>query len=745
MSNHAIFKTRDKKWWNSLAVAIFNSNLKSISSEKFTEVLNIIKSQNLEDLIKCAEKISSEATNSNFNESLKISSKIFDIITEDSKFPLYEYNQHLVESITQHMRSNSIPAEHQVTITMTSCKRNELLKRTLNSMLENFLDFKDFVVEVLIVDDNSPDEATDEIKTLYPFVTLVKKTLDQKGHPQSMNLILDLIHTPYIFHLEDDFEFFRKRNYLTECWMCCNSDKKIGQTLVNINYAEDCNRSTNITGAIPISIEGKRYHIHQYTTDPKKLQELGIKHPVNCIYWPHFSFRPSLIKVSVLKDIGNFNPQAQHFEMEWAQRYSAKGYISAFLDGIFCNHIGRRTYERDSNKLNAYDLNEEKQFGETIKKLKDDFPGSNQDEKPKQIVEMEKRSADVMSSIIRIETSVINLKRRKDRLLTFVKANNLELPNFKIFKAVDGMEIKPNYFVQKLFETGDFNYRRGIVGVALSQIKLWKELCELPNSDYALIFEDDAKLTKNFMQKVLHLLKNYHGKFDLMFLHWLPYPQYRNPDDFLQSAVPKATKWTKSECMTKSMGSATCYLVNKRGAKTMLQHIDRHGVYNGIDWVMFKCADEMNIYYSQPMLAFADCVQGTQHHVDSDIQRDYNSCGYQDSLDWSKKEVEYWSKELKSSVHNPPEWLKVKAAKSESTAQIVFKEKITYDDPQLVEKVFIVEKGSLNMNEIPRSLGWIWYTTDKLLLTVPHCFVTDEFLKQHQLYDHRLQTLEIPI
>lgn len=740
MPIHPLFNSRDKKWWNEVAVTIFNSNLKILYPQKFLEILNIVKSQNIEQFISCTESISQLATDTNFNSTLKLVCQIFDKITNDSRDPLYEYNAELVNEINNHIKDNKVPTGQQVTITMTSCKRNDLLKRTINSMLENFQDFKNFVVEVLVVDDNSSDDATEEIQRLYPFVTLIKKTIEQKGHPQSMNLILDMISTPYIFHLEDDFEFFRKRNYLTECMECLNSDEKIGQTLININYAEDCNRSTNITGSVPISVNSKRFHLHQYFTDATILKAKSVEYPMNCLYWPHFSFRPSLIKSSILKEVGRFNSEAKHFEMEWAQRYAKKGYISSFLDGIFCNHIGRRTYERNTGRLNAYDLNQERQFGEEIKKVESPSPEIKSQPKG----EIDKRSTEVMNSVIRIETSVINLKRRRDRLLKFVKENNIELPNFKILKAVDGMEIQPNFFVQKLFATGDFNYRRGIVGVALSQIKLWKELCELPNSDYALILEDDAKLTKNFMQKVLWLLKNYHTKFDLMFLHWLPYPQFRDPDDYLQSAVPSAKKWSKAECMQKSMGSATCYLVNKRGAKTMLQHIDKYGVYNGIDWVMFKCADEMNIFYSKPMLAFADCVQGTSHHVDSDIQRDYNSCGYKNPIDWSKTEVDYWIKQLQSSVTNAPDWIKCEKTKS-STSIIVFKDKLTYDDPELESKVHIVDLGNVNIEDVPVNRGWIWYTTDKILITVPHSFVTDEFLKTHQLFSHRLQTLEIPV
>jgi hypothetical protein len=56
--------------------------------------------------------------------------------------------------------------------------------------------------------------------------------------------------------------------------------------------------------------------------------------------------------------------------MDYANKYVEKGFKTAMLDCCYSTHIGRRTYERDTKKLNAYDLNNEQQFGDAPKEQK---------------------------------------------------------------------------------------------------------------------------------------------------------------------------------------------------------------------------------------------------------------------------------------------------------------------------------------------------------------------------------------
>ena len=70
-----------------------------------------------------------------------------------------------------------------------------------------------------------------------------------------------------------------------------------------------------------------------------------------------------MTRKDVFDKIGVFNESTGHFEMEYAFRYVEKGYKTVFMDNMYCYHTGRCTFERGSDLKNAYDLNNENQFG----------------------------------------------------------------------------------------------------------------------------------------------------------------------------------------------------------------------------------------------------------------------------------------------------------------------------------------------------------------------------------------------
>ena len=87
-------------------------------------------------------------------------------------------------------------------------------------------------------------------------------------------MFLDEVKTPYVFNLEDDFEFFRRDNYFERMHYVLDIDKSYGQCLMNINYTEDTNSGNNIWGSTMKYHGGEktRYFIHNYYTG-KKLEE----------------------------------------------------------------------------------------------------------------------------------------------------------------------------------------------------------------------------------------------------------------------------------------------------------------------------------------------------------------------------------------------------------------------------------------------------------------------------------------
>ncbi len=182
-----------------------------------------------------------------------------------------------------------------VTFSITTCKRFDLFEKTINTFI-NCCEDLHLIDEWLCVDDNSSSEDRLRMVELYPFFTFHFKGSDEKGHPKSMNIIQREVKTPYLLHIEDDWEFFVRRSYITDCLKVMESNELIEQCLFNKNYGETENEIDVAGGEFHRTVHGLPYYIHEYCPDSEtrtKFEEKWGTNVRNCAYWPHFSFRPS--------------------------------------------------------------------------------------------------------------------------------------------------------------------------------------------------------------------------------------------------------------------------------------------------------------------------------------------------------------------------------------------------------------------------------------------------------------------
>lgn len=115
-------------------------------------------------------------------------------------------NQTRVDSILKlkkNIASNNI--KQNITFVTTTCKRLSLFEKTMDSFLNQCQDL--YVIDKwLCIDDNSSQKDRDIMQEKYPFFEFVFKNESQKGHPQSLNIMLEKVNTKYVFLLEDDWE-----------------------------------------------------------------------------------------------------------------------------------------------------------------------------------------------------------------------------------------------------------------------------------------------------------------------------------------------------------------------------------------------------------------------------------------------------------------------------------------------------------------------------------------------------------
>jgi len=258
-------------------------------------------------------------------------------------------------------------------LTITSCKRYDLFVKTVNSFLMCCKDISE-IKGFLCVDDNSSVEDRKRMLKEYPFFKFYFKRDEERGHLKSMNIIWQKVResgAKYWIHLEDDWLFLKPEYYVGRSvgFLEKYEGEGIHQVLFNKCYGETigcynlvggvgvgrCDREGEVERDIETDID---YLIH--VKDQAGL--IGL----NSAYWPHYSFRPSMCRVSAIIGLGDYSSSNTFFEREYANKYWGAGFKSAYFNEICCLHIGRLTNDRNKDdgmrSKNAYELNEVKQF-----------------------------------------------------------------------------------------------------------------------------------------------------------------------------------------------------------------------------------------------------------------------------------------------------------------------------------------------------------------------------------------------
>lgn len=493
--------------------------------------------------------------------------KIWNILFDKIDFSSYRYYE------------NTNSKTPKVFLSMTTCRRFDLFEKTVNSILNNWLDC-DKIDYWFCVDDNSSESDRQIMKNKYTFFDFYFKNNNEKGHRTSMNIIwnkLNELNPTYWIHLEDDFLFFDKMEYINEGILGLETmkDKNVKQILFNRCYAEIIEDYV-IKGAD----EHGKFCIHNHNLDK------NISY-INNHYWPHYSFRPSIVLVEPILGLGNFDTENQFFELDYANKWNNAGYKSGFFNKITNKHIGRLTKDRaNSNLKNAYDLNNENQFSKEKNYIK-----------------------------------VVNLERRPDRreyCVNIFKSINLE--NYEFVNAVDGLKITSESENLQLFYGNDFGNRTAFIGCALSHYNLWNKLLDDNENDFYLILEDDIKLSPFFKDTIYKLKSDMRDK-SLIYFGYSMYRMEREKFKYIYNSENNNIKLDK---LNKNLfiGGTFGYSINKNGAKYLLDYVNENGIKHGIDYIIGKLNPEI-CYEIQPQVCFTEWHE--TEGIDSDIQSDVNS------------------------------------------------------------------------------------------------------------------------
>jgi len=219
---------------------------------------------------------------------------------------------------------------------------------------------------------------------------------------------------------------------------------------------------------------------------------------------------------------------------------------------------------------------------------------------------------------------IVNLKRRDDRKMEMTKKlNKIGITNYEFSEAVDGKDLNPNLTLQKLFANNNFNYRKGVVGCALSHYNLWHQLVNDIDNQFYFIFEDDTHLCKGFNNHVFKFNDSMITT-DVIFFGYSRIKQTQRKtviDEFNTITEDTHISLQKLD-KTNWGGGCFSYSINKTGAKKMIDYINTFGIRYAIDYVIIFNSD-IDSYNVSPSICVSDHAADSVN-IDTNIQLQFD-------------------------------------------------------------------------------------------------------------------------
>jgi hypothetical protein len=210
-----------------------------------------------------------------------------------------------------------------VTVVLTSCNRPSLLAITL----ESFFKFNTYPLHsFIIVEDSGVKDCNKALEKQYPFIKWINNS-QNKGQAESIDIGYRLVNTKYIFHMEEDWQFY-KSGFIEDSIKVLERSRHILQ--VWIRYINDTNGHP-----IEKSIQSASGVKFKYVTTGYNGK------------WHGFSFNPSLKRLSDYKLIGSYAKHSSNrekgatVEANLSKLYFEMGYFAAIINGKgYVKHIG---------------------------------------------------------------------------------------------------------------------------------------------------------------------------------------------------------------------------------------------------------------------------------------------------------------------------------------------------------------------------------------------------------------------
>ncbi len=207
------------------------------------------------------------------------------------------------------------------TIVVTSCGRFDLLRETLASL---FAHLERPAKRVLVIEDSGDEAVRAALADLGPQIEVIVNN-PQLGQMKALDKVYALVDTPYVFHCEDDWEFFRD-GFLAESFALLKARPDI--SMVALRPRDELNP---LVRDMPVERLGA---LEYFTLDPSL-------HPEYFSY----SFNPGLRRLDDIRALGPLAAIGHEPDVSYA--FKQRGMRMANLQEPAVRHIGDGRHVHD--------------------------------------------------------------------------------------------------------------------------------------------------------------------------------------------------------------------------------------------------------------------------------------------------------------------------------------------------------------------------------------------------------------
>ena len=208
---------------------------------------------------------------------------------------------------------------------------------------------------------------------------------------------------------------------------------------------------------------------------------------------------------------------------------------------------------------------------------------------------------------------VINLDRRADRMEKFLKTNTDIAERVHRVSAFEGSKLKMTAKLARLFAPHDFNWKKPVMGCALSHLALWMQLAnEKEDVNNYLILEDDARLAPDWRARWEKIYSHncMPEDWDVVYLGGILPPNKAGFAEMIEpvnkyvARIKKNTSFGQKEPDRYMHFCAYAYVLSRRGAIKILDVLKAKGGYwTSADHMICNIHQVLNIYFTNPLTA----------------------------------------------------------------------------------------------------------------------------------------------